>query len=152
MSGEVSKPCTAFEGEQLLLRGPLLEVALAVKAASGSGASTPVLVFDDKTGQGTARNLCGPVSINADRTSQVFDRRSGIERAGTAQAGGGFARGDAPAEALGLAGHATGRRLGDRKAARRGREANGWSRCEPSRRPSGGLSRHAGDGRQSAGL
>ncbi len=69
MSDEASKSCTAFEGEHLLLRGPLLEVALAVKTAIDSGASTPILVFDDQTGQvvdldlrGTKANIIGRLS------------------------------------------------------------------------------------------
>jgi len=69
MSGEASKPCTAFEGEQLLLKGPLLEVALAVKAASGSGASASVLVFDDKTGQVVDLDLRGTKADIIDRLS-----------------------------------------------------------------------------------
>lgn len=47
----LSKPCTAFEGSRLLSSGPLIEVVLAVKGASESGAVGPFLVFDDATGR-----------------------------------------------------------------------------------------------------
>ena len=45
----LSTPCTAFAGARLLTRGPLIDVALAVKAAES--AQEPVLTFDDKTGR-----------------------------------------------------------------------------------------------------
>lgn len=51
MTQHLSAPCTAFEGDRLLLAGPLIEVALAVKAAAERGATEPVLTFDDATGQ-----------------------------------------------------------------------------------------------------
>ncbi|QCI64331.1 DUF2239 family protein [Phreatobacter stygius] len=51
MSDHLSKPCTAFEGSQLVLAGPLIEVVLAVKNATERGGSEPVLVFDDATGR-----------------------------------------------------------------------------------------------------
>lgn len=48
MSESLTKPCTAFMGHQLLVSGPLAEVAVAIaRSASGAGA---VLVFDDATG------------------------------------------------------------------------------------------------------
>ncbi len=50
MPETVSGPCTAFAGHRLLASGPLVDVALAVKAASDRGAGDPVLVFDDRTG------------------------------------------------------------------------------------------------------
>jgi hypothetical protein len=50
MTQAASKPCTAFDGHNLIAAGPLSEVALAVKAASERGASGPVLVFDDTRG------------------------------------------------------------------------------------------------------
>jgi hypothetical protein len=42
--------CTAFDGHRLLSAGPLVEVALAVKTATESGASGTLLTFDDATG------------------------------------------------------------------------------------------------------
>ena len=49
MSPSPARPCTAFAGTRLLRRGPLADVALAVKAATEAGES--VLVFDDATGR-----------------------------------------------------------------------------------------------------
>lgn len=51
MSEVLSRPCTAFEGSRLLLSGPLVEVALAVKAAMAWEAADPILTFDDATGR-----------------------------------------------------------------------------------------------------
>ncbi len=45
-----SYPCTAFVGSRLLAAGALIEVALAVKAATRE-AESPILVFDDATGR-----------------------------------------------------------------------------------------------------
>ncbi|MEP9377505.1 DUF2239 family protein [Aquabacter sp. CN5-332] len=47
MSEFATKPCTAFIGNRLLAAGPLIDVALAVKAAGGDSL---VLTFDDATG------------------------------------------------------------------------------------------------------
>ncbi len=45
------KPCTAFEGERLLATGPLVAVALAVKAAEARAEATQaIMIFDDTTG------------------------------------------------------------------------------------------------------
>jgi hypothetical protein len=51
MSDALSRPCTAFEGSRLLCSGPLVEVALAVKAAMAWEAADPILAFDDATGR-----------------------------------------------------------------------------------------------------
>ncbi len=51
MSNPLSKPCTAFGGQQRLLAGPLIEVALGVKAATEREPSITILVFDDATGR-----------------------------------------------------------------------------------------------------
>ena len=50
MSDRLANPCTAFDGERRLAFGPLIDVALAVKAASAAGAEGPLLAFDDTTG------------------------------------------------------------------------------------------------------
>jgi hypothetical protein len=47
----LSKPSTAFEDHRLLLSGPLVEVALAVKTALEDGSLKTFLVFDDATGE-----------------------------------------------------------------------------------------------------
>ncbi|NMN57237.1 hypothetical protein FHT36_001134 [Xanthobacter sp. SG618] len=49
MSLSPARSCTAFAGPRLLRRGPLAEVALAVKAAIETGEN--VLVFDDASGR-----------------------------------------------------------------------------------------------------
>ncbi|OWJ66181.1 hypothetical protein BWR60_15625 [Inquilinus limosus] len=54
VTATAATPCTAFEGQSLLRAGPLIELALAVKAASG-----PVLVFDDATGRVVDLDLRG---------------------------------------------------------------------------------------------
>jgi hypothetical protein len=50
VSDFLSRPCTAFHGDRVLLAGPLIDVALAVKTATESGAPGSVLTFDDATG------------------------------------------------------------------------------------------------------
>lgn len=46
----LTKPCTAFHGNRLLSAGPLIEVALAVKALLDMAPGSQVLTFDDATG------------------------------------------------------------------------------------------------------
>lgn len=50
MSAHLTKPITAFLGHCRLAEGPLMAVAVAVKAASDDNPTTPILVFDDATG------------------------------------------------------------------------------------------------------
>ena len=60
MTDHLSRPCTAFDGTNLLLSGPLVEVALAVKNTSEeSDTSGPLLVFDDMTGRVVDLDLRG---------------------------------------------------------------------------------------------
>lgn len=51
MDESLFKPCTAFDGYRLLLSGPLVEVAFAVKNAEETGTAGPLLTFDDGTGR-----------------------------------------------------------------------------------------------------
>ncbi len=46
----LSNPATAFAGTRLFAAGPLVDVALAVKAEENAFGADPVLVFDDATG------------------------------------------------------------------------------------------------------
>jgi hypothetical protein len=46
----LSKPCTAFAGHRLIAAGPLIDVALGVKAAIEQDTQSTVLTFDDATG------------------------------------------------------------------------------------------------------
>jgi hypothetical protein len=48
MTDPLAAPCTAFAGYRRIARGPLGEVALAIKAYGGAD---PVLTFDDATGR-----------------------------------------------------------------------------------------------------
>lgn len=65
-----AKPCTAFDGHRLLLSGPLVEVALAVKAITESGSSNAILVFDDATGRVIDLDLRGSKIDIVERLSQ----------------------------------------------------------------------------------
>ncbi|POA88936.1 DUF2239 family protein [Pseudomonas protegens] len=51
MSDSLTQPVTAFQAQQVLAAGPLLEVALVVKRASEEAAPQPLLVFDDASGR-----------------------------------------------------------------------------------------------------
>lgn len=50
---------TAFEGHCLLARGPLADVALAVRQTSAAGSDAAILVFDDQTGKQVDLDLRG---------------------------------------------------------------------------------------------
>jgi hypothetical protein len=50
MSDFLSKPCTVFFGTRLFARGPLIDMALAVKGADAGAHPRTVLTFDDATG------------------------------------------------------------------------------------------------------
>lgn len=50
---------SAFAGDRLLAAGPLAEVAIAVKMASGQAAHAPILIFDDCTGRAIDLDLRG---------------------------------------------------------------------------------------------
>lgn len=70
MSDLLSKPCTAFDGHRLLLAGPLVEVALAVKTATEGGSPSEVLVFDDVTGRVVDLDLRGGTAEIIERLSR----------------------------------------------------------------------------------
>ena len=70
VSDPLAKPCTAFDGHRLLFSGPLVEVALAVKAAADSGSSNAILVFDDVTGRLIDLDLRGTKADIIERLSQ----------------------------------------------------------------------------------
>lgn len=77
MTEYLSKPCTAFEGSQLLLSGPLIEVVLAVKTATERGATAPVLTFDDATGRVIDFDLRGTKADVVERLSQASPSSGG---------------------------------------------------------------------------
>ncbi|MFC0217879.1 DUF2239 family protein [Pseudochelatococcus lubricantis] len=70
MPDYLSKPCTAFDGYRLLLSGPLIEVALAVKATIETDATRAVLVFDDLTGRVIDLDLRGSKAEIIERLSR----------------------------------------------------------------------------------
>lgn len=59
MNAMTSSSYSAFAGERLLAVGPLAEVAIAVKMASGSAGSAPILIFEDATGRAIDLDLRG---------------------------------------------------------------------------------------------
>jgi uncharacterized protein len=59
MNAMTSSSYSAFAGERLLAAGPLAEVAIAVKMASGSAGSAPILIFEDATGRAIDLDLRG---------------------------------------------------------------------------------------------
>ncbi len=70
VSDLLAKPCTAFDGHRVLLSGPLVEVALAVKAATDNRSSNAILVFDDATGRVIDLDLRGSEADIVERLSQ----------------------------------------------------------------------------------
>ncbi|MGV6876041.1 DUF2239 family protein [Pseudochelatococcus sp. B33] len=77
MSDYLSKPCTAFDGYRLLSSGPLIEVALAVKAVIESDLTRAVLVFDDLTGRVIDLDLRGSKAEIIERLSHVAQQPAG---------------------------------------------------------------------------
>jgi len=59
MSETAARLATAFDGERRLASGPLIDVAMAVKAAAAAGAEGPLLAFDDATGAAIDFDLRG---------------------------------------------------------------------------------------------
>lgn len=89
MSLYISKPCTAFLGHELLVSGPLVEVALAVKNVGGRDRLRPALVFDDATGRVVDLDLRGTKSDiieRLSRTAEVANASADESRAGAAPA------------------------------------------------------------------
>ncbi|APW60818.1 DUF2239 family protein [Paludisphaera borealis] len=60
MDGE-RRLCTAFEGDQRIARGLLIDVAVEVKRVVDRGESAPVLIFDDETSEQVEIDLRGTV-------------------------------------------------------------------------------------------
>ncbi len=59
MNATASIGFSAFSGDRLLASGPLAEVAIAVKMASGNATAAPILIFDDATGRAIDLDLRG---------------------------------------------------------------------------------------------
>ena len=71
----MSKPCTAFQGPRRLVRGAMVDVALAVRDASSNESQGSILVFDDVTGLVIDLDLRGSTAeIVARLTQRAKDR------------------------------------------------------------------------------
>lgn len=77
MTDYLSKPSTAFEDRRILLSGPLIEVALAVKTAVEIDGLKIFLVFDDATGRVIDLDLRGSKADIVDRLSQAPQQSTG---------------------------------------------------------------------------
>lgn len=82
MSSSLSRSCTAFTNGRILLSGPLVEVALGVKAAMESG-SPAILVFDDETGGIIDLDLRGTKTQIVERLSEPTGTSGGRYRQST---------------------------------------------------------------------
>jgi hypothetical protein len=71
MSDSTRRLCTAFHGHRRLFSGPLVEVALAVKAATDRGSPEAILVFDDATGRVVDLDLRGGEAEIIERLSRA---------------------------------------------------------------------------------
>jgi hypothetical protein len=80
LSEFLSKPCTVFAGTRLFARGPLIDMALAVKTMDADAHPGTVLTFDDATGVVVDLDLRGDtaaiVSRLADRARDESSART----------------------------------------------------------------------------
>jgi uncharacterized protein len=74
-SSALSRPCTAFAGVRRLAAGPLIEVALAVKAEMSRASVEPILVFDDTTAHVIDLDLRGSKQEITARLQEVSSDR-----------------------------------------------------------------------------
>ena len=84
MSDRLAHPCTAFDGERRLASGPLIDVALALKAATAAGAEGPLLAFDDVTGapidfdlRGSRAEIAARIAATAGEAAPRLRRAAG---------------------------------------------------------------------------
>jgi hypothetical protein len=87
----LSKPCTAFAGPRQIARGPLADVALAVKAAGTAGGET-VLAFDDATGAVVDLDLRGSTADVVARLAERARQEAGSGKPDAAPQGPGRPR------------------------------------------------------------
>ncbi|MGX5733990.1 DUF2239 family protein [Bosea thiooxidans] len=69
MSDQSPRPCTAFHDVNRIANGPLIDVALAVKAALAADPAAAILTFDDTTGMVVDLDLRGSDAEIAARLS-----------------------------------------------------------------------------------
>ncbi|UXY13626.1 DUF2239 family protein [Chitiniphilus purpureus] len=79
MTEQLVRSCTAFAGSRLLLSGPLVEVALAVKAATERADTPCCLVFDDETGRTIDLDLRGTKAELISRLSRLPPTMAGAD-------------------------------------------------------------------------
>lgn len=72
MSPSLTGPSTAFQAERIIASGPLVEVALAVRAFAKGLDDAPVLVFDDSTGAVVDLDLRGTDAEIVARLAERF--------------------------------------------------------------------------------
>jgi uncharacterized protein len=82
MSLYISKACTAFQRYRLLISGPLVEVALAVKRTLEADPSSAILVFEDATGRVIDLDLRGSKADIIERLSRRGEAPEGSADAG----------------------------------------------------------------------
>ncbi|GAU86430.1 DUF2239 family protein [Bosea sp. BIWAKO-01] len=80
----LSKPCTAFQGTRRIAAGPLIDVALVVKAAMETDPGSACLTFDDATGAVVDLNLRGET---AEIVARLVERAEAADRAKPTLAG-----------------------------------------------------------------
>ncbi len=66
----LTRPCTAFAQSRILTRGPLVDVALAIREAWQQGGGADLTVFDDETGKVIDLDLRGSTAEIVQRLSQ----------------------------------------------------------------------------------
>jgi hypothetical protein len=76
----LSKPCTAFQGTSRIAAGPLIDVALAVKAALDANPTSSVLTFDDATGAVVDLDLRGETAEIVARLAQRAKAKDRVGR------------------------------------------------------------------------
>lgn len=147
---------SAFAGDRLLASGPMAEVAIAVKIASGGKIAEPITIFDDFD-----RALHRPRSTRqpprhhrpvAPATDGARGSRFRTPRPRPPETRRRRPRNHAAAATLGVARHPTGRRFGRVAKTGRGGATRPWRPRPAARRTRRGLSFHVDDGRRLAGL
>lgn len=81
MTDILSKPTTAFSGHRILMSGPLIEVAMAIKTASENNPESSILAFDDATGRVMDFDLRGSKADIIERLAQPPGQRISSRRA-----------------------------------------------------------------------
>jgi hypothetical protein len=77
MTDFLFKPCTAFQGTSRIASGPLIDVALAVKAAMEISPTSSFLTFDDATGAVVDLDLRG---ATAQIVARLAERAKAADR------------------------------------------------------------------------